>query len=338
MGAPLPQPWTGHRSVVPVEASFIDAIRRGSVVEFSTAPAADAPRMRGQLVASQVGPEFYWNQFDAQGRNTGSREVRADEVEYLVHGLVAPELVPVSVLDSVEGEIERLIAAIDSASGLDRISMASEALMLADGSSRVHVARHYFRATLQDSTVDTVIGPVKIIGGTWKEMRRGMAHDGIKAGLLPLVPKILADGKVEGGRQALTKDRTDYAAFYFVRLDGLDVGGFVVDAGVTVGERPDGVTEYRLNAYGLGHSQQERWKLRIEAGQKESPQGLTWLGATLPDGDSGPAEPTLDDIMGYQPEDCNIVILAVRDATGAPVVLDSASAMDRARIAADVAR
>ena len=53
--------------MVPVEASFIDAIRRGSVVEFSTAPAADAPRMRGQLVASQVGPEFYWNQFDAQG-------------------------------------------------------------------------------------------------------------------------------------------------------------------------------------------------------------------------------------------------------------------------------
>lgn len=135
MGAPLPQPWTGHRSVVPVEASFIDAIRRGAVVEFSTAPAADAPRMRGQLVASQVGPEFYWNQFDAQGRNTGTREVRADEVEDLVHGLVAPELVDAAVLDSVSG-IERVRLSARLAASLSELIA-----MPADGGPAQSMAR-----------------------------------------------------------------------------------------------------------------------------------------------------------------------------------------------------
>ncbi len=331
MGAPLPQPWTGHRSVVPMDASMVEAIRRGAVVEFSMAPAADAPRMRARLTASPVGPAFYWNQFDAQGRSTGTREVLADEVDDLVHGLVAPELVPVSMLDSVEGEIERLIAAIDSASGLDRISMASEALMLTDGSSRVHVARHYFRAVLQDSTVQTAIGPVQIVGGTWREMRRGMASDGIKAALVPMVPKILSDGRVEGGRQPDTKGRNDYVAFYFIRLNGINVGDKTVDAGVGVGERPEGLLEYRLNAYSLGHSEMPAWQKRIAGGlpfgyEPKAPPAM------------GGGEPLLDDIMEYQQEDCNIVILAVRDAIGAPAVMDSASIMDRARIAADVAR
>ena len=225
------------------------------------------------------------------------------------------------VLDSGNQDVERLSEALATATGIERARIASE-LLIVSGSARIPLAKAYFRAVLQDSTVQTAIGPVKIIGGTWKEMRRGMAHDGIKASLLPMVPKILADGRVEGGRQLLTKDRTDYTAFYFIRLDAIDVGGFFVDAGVTVGERPDGVTEYRMNAYGLGHSQQERWKTRVESGQKESPQGLTWLGATLPDGDSGPTAPTLDDIMGYMEDECNIVILAVRNQNGEPV-LDS---------------
>lgn len=122
MGAPLPQPWTGNRSVVPVDASFVSAIRGGAVVEFSVAPAADAPRMRGQLVASQTGPEFYWNQFDAQGRNTGTREVRADEVEDLVHGLVAPELLDMqAMLDAVAG-IERVRLSAQLSAAVGRLS------------------------------------------------------------------------------------------------------------------------------------------------------------------------------------------------------------------------
>lgn len=332
MGAPLPQPWTGHRAVVPVDAAFIESIRQGAVVEFSAAPSAEAPRMRGQLIASQIGPEFYWNQFDAQGRNTGSREVRDDEVNDLVHGLVAPELVPngAAVMDSVADDMARLLAEFAAGSPLDSIRLASELLMAADSESRVHVARDYFRARLQDSTVETVIGPVKIIGGTWKEMRRGMAHDGIKAGLVPLVPTILSSGYLVGGREPDTKHRTDYSAFFFIRMDGIKMGEFIVDAGVTVGERPEGSFEYRLNAYSLGHSQMAKWSKKIAP---EAPRGKE----PRTSGAMGDGEPFLDDIMGYQPEDCNIVILAIRDAK-TPAVLDSASPMDRARIAADITR
>lgn len=116
MGAPLPQPWTGHRSVVPMDASMVEAIRRGAVVEFSMAPAADAPRMRARLTASTVGPAFYWNQFDAQGRSTGTREVLADEVDDLVHGLVAPELVAGEPIAD---------AVLDSMSAIERTRLAS---------------------------------------------------------------------------------------------------------------------------------------------------------------------------------------------------------------------
>lgn len=108
MGAPLPQPWTGHREVIPVDVAFVEAIRRGAAVEFSTAPAADAPRMRGRLVASPVGPDYHWTEFDAQGRETGRREVWTEEVEDLVHTLVAPELIGEEpALDSI-GSLERV--------------------------------------------------------------------------------------------------------------------------------------------------------------------------------------------------------------------------------------
>lgn len=220
----------------------------------------------------------------------------------------------IPMLDSVHGDVLRLSEALATASGIERVRIASELLVVSE-SARIPLAKAYFKATLQDSTVQTVIGPVKIIGGTWKEMRRGMAHDGIKAGLLPMVPDILSRGYLVGDREPDKKNRTDYVAFYFIRMDGIKVGSFFVDAGVTVGEREEGAFEYRMNAYSLGHSEMAKWQKKIapEAPRGKEPRTSEAMGS---------GEPLLDDIMGYQDDECNIFILAVRDQKGEPV-LDS---------------
>lgn len=218
------------------------------------------------------------------------------------------------LLDSVNQDVERLSSALAMATGVERARIAAE-LLIVSGAARIPLAKAYFRAALQDSTVQTAIGPVKIIGGTWKEMRRGMAHDGIKAGLLPMVPDILSRGYLVGGREPDKKNRTDYVAFYFIRMDGIKVGSFFVDAEVTVGERDAGSFEYRMNAYSLGHSLIPAWQKRIapEAPRGNEPRTSEAMGS---------GEPLLDDIMGYQDDECNIVILAVRNQNGEPV-LDS---------------
>lgn len=218
------------------------------------------------------------------------------------------------MLDSVHGDVLRLSEALATASGIERVRIASELLVVSE-SARIPLAKAYFKATLQDSTVQTVIGPVKIIGGTWKEMRRGMAHDGIKAGLLPMVPDILSRGYLVGDRVEDLKSRRDYVAFYFIRLDGINVGEFIVDVGVTVGEREEGAFEYRLNAYSLGHSLMDRWAKKIAPVAPRGNEPRTT-------GAMGSGEPLLDEIMGYQEDECNIFILAVRDQKGEPV-LDS---------------
>lgn len=88
-------------------------------------------------------------------------------------------------------------------------------------------------------------------------------------------------------------------AFYFIRLNEIKVGDFVVDAGVTVGEREEGAFEYRLNAYSLGHSLMEKWSKKIAPVAPRGKEPRTT-------GAMGDGEPFLNDIMGYQPDVCNI--------------------------------
>lgn len=131
-----------------------------------------------------------------------------------------------------------------------------------------------------------------------------MALDGVKAALIPHVPDILARGEYHG-REECNKERDDtHEAFHFFSLAGIEVAGLVVDAGVTVIERALGEFEYRLTAYGLGHSNELRWQKRI--------------GETLVRGQAprvvppiGPAEPTLDAIVEENDVDGNITILSV---------------------------
>lgn len=237
---------------------------------------------------------------------------------------------------------------MQEADSRERARLASQ-LILATGGGHVaqDMAHDFFKAELQDTEVHTVIGPVWLNGKTWREMRRNIRSDALKAALLPLVPAILERGYLVGGREPNTKDRRDFVAFYFIRLDGIAVGDVLVDAGVTVGERPDGSFEYPLNAYALGHAQMLAWQRKVAGAHPQ----VTSPGRS---GDGGAAEPALDNIMVVRDElvnrelytkhgDANLVILRVRRAAldrtrpVAGALLDALDGAGRARIAAQLA-
>jgi hypothetical protein len=240
-----------------------------------------------------------------------------------------------SLLDSLgelpadsQARIAQLAARLQVADPTERARLASEILALARSSAQ-DTARAYFRAELADTTVATVIGDVRIIGGTWKEMRRDMKYHAIKAALVPMVPEILRRG-VYGGPEPLRKQRHDaFVAFHFFRLEGIRIGEVSVDAGVTVAERRAGELEFQLTAYGLGHSGDPSWQKRI---------GESLVRGQQPRDDPPiePAEPPLDPIVPGYEDDGYIVILAVRELPGP--VLDAIDAADQAGAAARLAR
>lgn len=159
-----------------------------------------------------------------------------------------------------------------------------------NGGDYFEAAKDLFKNRLQGSVVKTAAGEVHIIGSTWREMKRGLAGDSIKAMVFPFIKQILSSGEY-GGREALNKDRKDsFVAFHFFEKSNIDVGGgTVVDAGVTVAERENGELEFSLSAYGLGHSMEARWRKRKGA----APNPGQEPGDTTPD----PAKPSLDSIL-----------------------------------------
>ena len=224
-----------------------------------------------------------------------------------------------------DAAVAALLERLGAATGVERIRIASE-LLAAAKENRVALARTYFRAELQDTTVNTAIGPVRIIGGTFREMARGLASDGLKAGLIPLVPRILSSG-VYLGREESRKDRggIDFAAFHYFQGDDLKVGGSTVSAGVTVVERHPGTFEFALTAYGLGHSGAEYWRKKIG--------DLHPLARAADKTPMGAGEPALDAIMPQQDDDGNLMILAVRESPG---LLDSVTGLARAKMASEL--
>jgi hypothetical protein len=172
------------------------------------------------------------------------------------------------------------------------------------GGDPYQAANAYFKFELKErvGSVRTVIGDVFLTGSGWKEMKRGMKSDDLKARLTPHIPDILAHG-IYLGKSALYKQRSDsFVAFHFFAKT-IEVGEVIVTAGVNVGEREKGLYEY--TAYGLGHSLQEAWEKRKAP---VSPGNEPGSDAFL-DG----SRATLDSILEETPGDFNIVILEVVD-------------------------
>ena len=173
------------------------------------------------------------------------------------------------------------------------------------GQDAFKAARAFFDDHLRDQTINTVIGEVHVNGKSWKEMKRGMKSDPMKAMLMGEVRHILTEGEYLG-RDELNKARDDkFVAFHFF-AKWVELGQYDVLAGVTVGERDDGIKQM---AYGLGHGFEKRWAKK-EAGllaRGEEPR--------VPTIKSG--SPALDSSVGDDMEGVNIVILQVIDkATG----------------------
>ena len=222
------------------------------------------------------------------------------------------------MLDNAGEDAARELTAWFAVAGtsMARARIASD-LLSQTPEGNVIAARSYFRAELRDSTVQTVIGSVNIIGGTWQEMRKGLASDGLKAALNRHIPEILRRGYLDGGRQRSTKPRFDYAAFYFIRLNGIEVGGQLVDAGVTAGEPFSSACEYAMDAYSLGHSEMRTWQKRTA--DTAIPRSKLGTVAAAGEGD----QPALDAILPQSESEFNLTIIAVRDAAAPKPILDA---------------
>ncbi|MCK9394261.1 MAG: hypothetical protein M0Q44_01555 [Methylobacter sp.] len=175
-------------------------------------------------------------------------------------------------------------------------------------------AKNYFKAELQNKVVKTVIGDVHIIGSTLTEMKRGLKRDEIKANLFSFIEPILTNGSYKG-KEELNKLRHDsFIAFHFFELDNIEIGEYLVNAGVTVAQRVSGELEFDLSAYGLGHSNEARWKKRIGANPLSRSRAEDELAP------QEPGKPVLDSSIGLDNGGVNIVILKVFDKDGNELV------------------
>lgn len=186
------------------------------------------------------------------------------------------------------------------------------------GGDAFEAAKEFYKSELQGKIVKTVIGDVHMNGSSWREMKRGMKSDELKAKLIPKVPLILSGGKYDG-KMELNKDRQDgFVAFHFFEMD-VNIDSIIVTAGVNVGERSNG--EYVYTVYGIGHDGIPNW-IKKKATPKNS------LDAALIRGESFrcpgvPSEPTakpgspisplltMDSILDESDDEVNIVILRV---------------------------
>ncbi|MDC8446084.1 MAG: hypothetical protein LV471_09200 [Nitrosomonas sp.] len=184
-------------------------------------------------------------------------------------------------------------------------------------------AKEFYKSELQGRIVKTVIGDVHMNGSSWREMKRGMKSDELKAKLIPKVPLILSSGKYDG-RTELNKDRQDrFVAFHFFEMD-VSIDSVIVTAGVNVGERQNG--EYVYTVYGIGHDGVPNW-IKKKAAPENSLDAALIRGETFrcpgvpsePTAKPGsPISPllTMDSILDESDNEVNMVILKVIKDTG----------------------
>lgn len=197
---------------------------------------------------------------------------------------------------------------------LERVRLSVEITKLlhelfgAAGNEAEAQASTYFKANMQGRTIKTQAGDVELLGSSFREMKRGMKKDVLKAKLIRFVVEILQTG-LYSGRTPLNKDRTDtFIAFHFFKKV-VEIDGLMVEAGVSVGERVDSKL-----AWGLGHEYTQAWAKR--AGEKK-PTSLLASGYEPEVGvglDSVSAAPITN--IAEVDEVVNIVILSVIDKNG----------------------
>lgn len=132
----------------------------------------------------------------------------------------------------------------------EAIKIAFGDVLVANDGDVQKASAEYFKSHLSGRVIGTVIGDVHILGSTFREMKRGINRNDLKARLIPHVPLVLSSGEYKG-RAAINKQRKDdFVGFhYFYRT--IDTGDLLVTASVSVGETASG--EYQFKAYGLAH-------------------------------------------------------------------------------------
>lgn len=174
-------------------------------------------------------------------------------------------------------------------------------------------AKAYFNAQLKGKVVKTAAGDVHIIGSTWREFKRGMKSDDLKAKAIVHTLEVLESGQYEGKVPNNKQFKADVIAYHFFSKGGIKIDDKVVSVGVTVEELKDGMLSFNLKAYGLSHSEHPHWRKKIgdvnDSGHEPE--------IDTPKGNDEPV--TLDSTVPENVDDVNFVILGVWDKDGNPV-------------------
>ncbi|RZN74600.1 N-6 DNA methylase [Avibacterium paragallinarum] len=196
--------------------------------------------------------------------------------------------------------------------------------------SSFEAARSYFREKLQGKFVNTQIGKVWLIGGSWREMKKGMKKDEIKAHLIPFVPQILK-GHYDGQVPSKKMRNDEFSEFHSfsdsVKLESL---GFIVNARIIVIKNP-ATQQYEFYAYSLHYDGKNKESYQLldssqstdAATQVRSPdyvslaKGISRNSETFPCLDNVHLDENVVNNDGW-----NIEIISITDLDGNPISLE----------------
>lgn len=242
------------------DRSAIDGIEDGSFRELSC--------------AYRYEPDFTPGQFEGVDYDFVMRDIRGNHVALVEEGRAGPDvLVADAALDAEKGDgwitaengkrVHFKDKEIDKGNvgqkkpGTDYQSSPIEStkpdtaryqeLLKQQDGNHQKAAHEYFREKLQGRHVEaqTDEGPIQatFTGGTWREIKRDMNRDALKAELVPHMPDIIATGACK--RNELHKERKDgSAAFYEYRKKVETSEGrkeVIVDVAEKPGESPSHV-------------------------------------------------------------------------------------------------
>ncbi len=272
-----------------------------SILDLSSEPALQALKDRAEKESDLDAAEAFNAEVLARGGNKGDTLTTTDMTSKSEPKVIDPEVIEPIIEPVSEVSEQEVDAELPSKPFDDYVNES--------GGNITTAAKSYFKEELKGKVVKTVIGDVHIIGSTFSEMKRNTNKDMIKARLISHIVDILKNGQYLG-KEGLNKERNDsFIAFHFFEMDGLKVGEYTVNAGVTVAQRKEGQLEFDLSAYGLGHSLEKRWLKR---------KGESVVSGQKPEIDSPiePEKPVLDSTIESDSNFVNIIILKVTDLDG----------------------
>ena len=136
--------------------------------------------------------------------------------------------------------------------------------------SITEAAREFFRTRLQGTTMSatTEQGQVKVhfTGGTWKEIKRGIKSDPLKAEMVPHMPDIIATGQYR--KRDLHKKRDDRTVAFHEYSKVIQTSQGPREVIVDVAERES--AEPRFNIYNLTREGGQGYAKRVSHDEKEN--------------------------------------------------------------------